>query len=190
MCFLTLLHPFKKLCNCWKNFYKSSGAFTFRYWFTRSESITSSAFGTVTNRNMIGNWANSGKATSSRAWILTFVSDTRFTHNTVRTDQAFRSAAFIRIALIFWKTCASSDTVFRTTSSIWTTWRRITWVYRTRRSRLYYNDQQMWYISQCNISVFVKKANMRRSLTNSSKHKYFTFIIDRYLPTYHTLLRK
>lgn len=67
---------------------------------------------------MIGDSADGIDSASSRTWVLALVAYTRGIAGTVRIRQAFGSAAFVRIAVVFGQAFADCVVVFDATSGV------------------------------------------------------------------------
>lgn len=83
-----------------------------------SESVSGVTNLASANWYMIGDSADGVDAASSRTWVLALVAYTRGIAGTVRIRQTFGSAAFIRIAMVFWQTFADCVVVFDATSGV------------------------------------------------------------------------
>lgn len=104
------------------------------FWRTITEWITGVSTIACTRRCMVDNLADSVGSASTRTRVTTFVLRARFVWWTVGIHNTFRSASFVRVAVIFWQTSTGSGAVIFSAFSICATWR---WF--TRWSEILYN---------------------------------------------------
>ena len=78
------------------------------HWIAIDEWISNKALVATAHRHVIDNLASCILSARSRARVFTFLSDTSLIPGAVLTDDALRSAALVRISMIFWNASARS----------------------------------------------------------------------------------
>lgn len=95
------------------------------------ESIAHETIRTRADRDVVGDCAYSGEATSSRTWVSALGVDAGLVHWAVRTHETLWATAFIRVALELWQTLAHCIRVLNSASCVSSTRR---WEARISRS--------------------------------------------------------
>lgn len=90
-----------------------------------SEGITSVAGEARARRQMVHDLALGVLAAGTGAWILALVPDARSIRGAVTVEDAFRPAAFVRVADVLWEASARTGTVLFSANGVRTTRRRL-----------------------------------------------------------------
>lgn len=101
---------------------------TSRYFVAANRWISGETIRTSAVWRMIGHIALRVWATSTGAWVNTFLIDTWFCIRTIAIHRTFRTAFNVRIAKVFGQTCTWTGIIFHLTNGVSTAWRRITWL--------------------------------------------------------------